>query len=80
MAAGILTNTPIILSGGLNPDNIIRGIDKVQPAAIDVNSGVESSPGEKDKTKMKQLFELLKNTDSHSNLFNDSILDEKDEL
>ena len=51
-----------------------------QPAAVDVNSGVESSPGKKDNDKMRQLFDLLKNTDTSSNLFNDSILKESDEL
>jgi phosphoribosylanthranilate isomerase len=56
--------TPIILSGGLNPDNILDAIDSVNPAAIDVNSGVEISPGKKDHQKINLLFENLKNTNT----------------
>ena len=80
LVLSLKTKTPIILSGGLNSDNIIKGIQKIQPAAVDVNSGVESSPGEKDGNKMIQLFNRLNNTENHSNLFNDSILEENDEL
>ena len=57
-------DTPIILSGGLNPDNILDAIDSVNPAAIDVNSGVELSPGKKDHQKINLLFEKLKNTNT----------------
>jgi phosphoribosylanthranilate isomerase len=56
--------TSIILSGGLNPDNILDAIDSVNPAAIDVNSGVEISPGKKDHQKINLLFENLKNTNT----------------
>jgi phosphoribosylanthranilate isomerase len=78
--SSLKTDTPIILSGGLNADNIIQGIDVVHPAAVDLSSGVESSPGQKDKNKMKQLFKILKDTNSNSNLFNDSIFGESDGL
>ena len=57
-------DTPIILSGGRNPDNILDAIDSVIPAAIDVNSGVELSPGKKDHQKINLLFEKLKNTNT----------------
>ena len=57
-------DTPIILYGGLNPDNILDAIDSVNPAAIDVNSGVELSPGKKDHQKINLLFENLKNTNT----------------
>ena len=49
----------VVLAGGLNPENIKQAIDLVQPFAVDVSSGVESSPGIKDKDKvlafMKQV-------------------------
>jgi len=49
-------NVPIILAGGLNPDNIKRAIEITQPYALDVNSGIEKAPGIKDKDLMKKLF------------------------
>ncbi|HVN48550.1 MAG TPA: phosphoribosylanthranilate isomerase, partial [Bacteroidota bacterium] len=50
----------IILSGGLNPQNIAAAVRTVQPFGIDVNSGVESAPGKKNSVKLKMLFDELK--------------------
>ena len=61
------TNTPIILSGGLSPENIIKGIETVQPSAIDVNSGVEIESGVKDKVKVEKLFNTIENSNYITN-------------
>ncbi len=50
---------PVILSGGLSPLNIAEAISAVKPYAVDVNSGVEISPGKKDHGLMRQLMERI---------------------
>lgn len=44
---------PLILSGGLRPENVELAIDTVAPFCVDVSSGVESTPGVKDHSKVK---------------------------
>jgi phosphoribosylanthranilate isomerase len=51
---------PVILSGGLTPENITQAILTVQPYAIDVCSGVESAPGKKDHYKMRDFIAAVK--------------------
>jgi phosphoribosylanthranilate isomerase len=49
----------VILSGGLTPENISDAIRTVAPYGVDVSSGVEKSPGKKDRLKIKQLMEAI---------------------
>ena len=52
--------SPIILSGGLAPANIIAAINTVRPDAVDVNSGVEERPGKKSSILMRDLMENVR--------------------
>ena len=52
----------ILLSGGLNSENILEAISSINPDAIDISSSIESSIGQKDHHKMRQLFEVIKHT------------------
>ncbi|AJI74510.1 indole-3-glycerol phosphate synthase family protein [Francisella philomiragia subsp. philomiragia ATCC 25015] len=49
----------IILAGGLNPKNIAKAIE-LRCSAYDINSGVESEPGQKDQQKLKEVFEVIR--------------------
>jgi|TARA_B100000315_G_C14593277_1_gene597158 phosphoribosylanthranilate isomerase len=63
-------DTPLILSGGMTPENVLAGINALNPVAVDVNSGVETSPGHKDERKIVAFFNVLNKTKSESNIFN----------
>jgi phosphoribosylanthranilate isomerase len=49
----------IILAGGLNPDNVAMAIATALPAAVDVASGTEASPGKKDPAKLRAFFKAV---------------------
>ena len=51
---------PWLLAGGLNPDNVQEALQSIAPQGIDLSSGVERSPGDKDLGKVARLFKQLK--------------------
>ena len=54
---------PIILSGGLTPNNVVAAMQAVKPWAVDVSSGVESSPGIKDPVLIREFIRGVRNED-----------------
>jgi phosphoribosylanthranilate isomerase len=56
----VAARRPIVLAGGLRPENVEGAIETVRPAAIDVSSGIEREPGVKDHARMRALFEVVR--------------------
>lgn len=50
----------IVISGGLTPENVSGAIEMIKPYAVDVSTGVEDSPGRKNRIKMKKFIEAVK--------------------
>jgi phosphoribosylanthranilate isomerase len=55
-----LQGIPLILAGGLNPENVAAAIRTVKPVGVDTASGVEASPGRKDPRRVKQFIQLAR--------------------
>lgn len=56
------SSVPLLLSGGLNPSNVVEAIEAVDPWGVDVASGVESAPGVKDHEQMKAFAAAVRST------------------
>jgi phosphoribosylanthranilate isomerase len=54
---------PVVLSGGLNPANVIDGVLAVRPWAVDVSSGVEQAKGIKDAALMRRFCQAVREAD-----------------
>ncbi len=59
IAAKVSQTIPIVLAGGLTPENVRRAVEQVQPFAVDVSSGIERQPGIKDHQKMIRFFKQI---------------------
>jgi phosphoribosylanthranilate isomerase len=55
---------PVVLSGGLNAANVIDGVCRVRPWAVDVSSGVESAKGIKDAQAMRRFCDAVREADA----------------
>jgi phosphoribosylanthranilate isomerase len=51
---------PVVLAGGLNPDNVSKAIGILKPWGVDVVSGVEARPGKKDPEKVREFVRAVR--------------------
>ena len=63
LAARVAEKRNLVLAGGLREHNIQKAIKQVQPAVVDVCSGVEKLPGEKDPDKLNRFIKQVHNMD-----------------
>lgn len=61
----IIHPTPLILAGGLTPANVRAAIHTVHPYAVDVSTGVEARPGQKDVAKLSAFIQSVKEVKTH---------------
>jgi len=60
LAAEVAGTVPILLAGGLTPSNVAEAVQRVRPYGVDVSSGVELTPGKKDREKVQAFLETVR--------------------
>ncbi len=64
MASRMARRRPMMLAGGLTPENVAQAIREVRPDGVDVSSGVESSPGVKDHAALRRFFDAVRRAET----------------
>lgn len=60
VARPLVDRHPLVLAGGLGPENVVQAIEQAQPDAVDLSSGVEAAPGAKDLRKVAALMAAVR--------------------
>ena len=63
LAESLAAEVPILLAGGLTPDNVTAALAQVRPWGVDVASGVESRPGLKDPDKLERFVRAVRDSE-----------------
>ncbi len=64
LARSAVALKPVLLAGGLTPENVGRAIAEVRPYGVDVSSGVERAPGSKDPRKLRRFLQAVRRADA----------------
>jgi phosphoribosylanthranilate isomerase len=66
LAHNLGEHVPVILAGGLTPENVSEAIEMARPYGVDVSSAIEAKPGKKDHAKMRAFLMMAKGVETES--------------